>query len=283
MTSTSIWVAMWVLSSLPSSRDGGVAASRPPVPTDAQCQALGPPMRPLPFGPGETLEYDIDALGAKAGTMVMRVLPPKPDGRFSIEVAVETNSFFSKVRRVKGTGTSTVDPRTLQSLHYLEDSVENDVHRVSDVTFLKNRVAKLISTTQAQTATSELKWGSDITDVAGAVFVVRSLPLRAGQRLCFDVFAIRRIWRVWGTVQPREHASLPVGEFEAWHLAGNAARLDLPDFRREVHVWVSDDARRLPLGALGSIDLGTVRATLKAFQRPKERGSRAESRGTLSW
>jgi len=287
MSLSSISLAVLTASGPALTGDAGVtsveAKSRAPVPTDAQCQALGPIMRPLPFAPGEVLEYDLDALGAKAGSMVMRVLPPKVDGRLSIEVAVETNAFFSKVRRVKGTGTTTVEAKTLRPLRYLEESVENDLHRVADVTFLKGRVAKLVSTTQGKTASAELRWGADISDLAGAVFLLRSVPLKAGQRLCFDVYAIRKIWRVWGTVLPREHASLPLGEFEAWHLAGEAARLDLPDARREVHVWVSDDARRLPLAAVGSIDLGAVRATLRAFQRPGEKGNRAENRGNLSW
>ena len=283
MTAVGLVLAMAISANpTPVARDGGSALS--PMPTDAQCHALGALLKPLPFGPGETLEYDVDALGAKAGSMVMRVLPFRSDGRMAIEVAVETNTFFSKVRRVKGTGTSTMDPRTLRPTRYIEDATENEVHRVADVTFGKSRTGKLVITTQGTVSSDDLRWGGgDITDVAGAVFVLRSVPLAQGQSLCFDAYAIRKIWRVWGTVLPREHASLPLGEFEAWHLAGTAARLDRPDIRREVHVWVSDDARRLPLAALGSIDLGAVRATLRAFQRPGERGSRAENRGNLTW
>ena len=67
---------------------------------------------------------------------------------------------------------------------------------------------------------------------------------RGARHAGFDVYGIRRMWRVWGTVAPREHVSLPVGEFDAWHLAGQAARLDIPQARREVHVWISDDVRR---------------------------------------
>jgi hypothetical protein len=39
-------------------------APKAPMPTEAQCVALGSPGTPNPFGPGETLEYDVDALGA---------------------------------------------------------------------------------------------------------------------------------------------------------------------------------------------------------------------------
>ena len=106
---------------------------------------------------------------------------------------------------------------------------------------------------------------------------------RGQDPLPLDVYGIRRVWRVWGTVQKREHVSLPVGEFEAWHLAGEAARTDMPDARREIHVWLSDDSRRLPLAALGMIDLGAVRATLVNITRPGDKPQRAENKGNLTW
>jgi hypothetical protein len=112
---------------------------------------------------------------------------------------------------------------------------------------------------------------------------LRQLPLKKGMPICFDAYGIRRLWRVWGTVEAREHVSLPVGEFEAWHISGQAARLDFPSMRREIHVWISDDAKRLPLAALGAIDLGTVRATLKAYKRPGEKQTRAEPKSNLKW
>lgn len=264
-----------------SAQDGGVKVVSP-FPTDAQCLALGSIKTPLSFGPGETLEFDLDALGAKAGTMTMRVLPVR-DGLMPIEVHAKTNTFFSKVRRVDGTATSFVFPKTLRPSRYYEDATENDWHRVADVTFRKNRTAKLLSTINGQSSTAELSYGNDITDVAGAVFLMRQLDLKEGKSLCFDVYGIRRIWRVWGKVQPKEHVSLPVGEFDTWHLAGEAARHDWQDARREIHVWITADERRLPIAALGSIDLGAVRATMTSFSRPGDKAARAENKGNLKW
>lgn len=256
---------------------------RTPFPTDAQCRPLGAVMNPIPFGPGETLEFDIDALGARAGTMTMQALPLR-NGKLPLEVTVETNTFFSKVRRVKGVARSELSPTTLRPSRYFEDAHEDDMHRIADVSFKANKVAKLQSTINGRTWTEELRFGNDVSDVASAVHLLRGIPMKEGQSLCFDVYGIRRIWRVWGKVLPREHVTMPgVGEFESWHLAGEAARLDLPDARREVHIWVSDDARRLPLAALGMIDLGAVRATLKAATRPGEKATRADNKADIKW
>ena len=54
-----------------------------PVPTDAECKPLPALLgKTSPFSVGETLRFELDALGAKAGTMTMQVLPQK-DGRSS--------------------------------------------------------------------------------------------------------------------------------------------------------------------------------------------------------
>jgi hypothetical protein len=263
-------------------QDGGVVRTK--IPTDAECQALGPVKTPLSFGPGEVLDYDIDAVGAKAGKMTMRTLPVK-DGLMPIEITAQTNTFFSKVRRVNAVATTWLNPKTLRPSRYLEDAQENEMHLVADVTFPRARTAKLVSTINDRRGEATLLYGAqDGLDVAGTVFLVRELPLKEGRPVCFDVYGIRRMWRVWGKVLPREHVSLPVGEFDAWHVAGEAARLDWPDGpRRDVHVWVSDDAKRLPLAAIGAIDLGAVRATLTGVTRPTESGKQAETKANLKW
>ena len=73
------------------------------------------------------------------------------------------------------------------------------------------------------------------------------------------------------------HLMSPMNYLEA------AVRLDKPTQKREMHVWISDDARRLPLVAVGTIDLGAVRATLTAYSRPGEKQKRAEGKEELKW
>jgi hypothetical protein len=202
-----------------------VAPPAAPMPTGAECKGLPALRMPMAFGPGETLDYDLDALGMTAGTMTMRVLSLK-DGAVPIEIRAESNTFFSKVRKVTGTATSWLDPRTLHPRRYLEDAIEGTVHRVADVKFTPaNKVAHLISTIDGARAEADLPYASEGLDVAGTIYLLRQLPFKEGMPICFDAYGIRRIWRVWGKVVGREHASLPVGEFEAWHIQAEAARL----------------------------------------------------------
>lgn len=266
------------------------AASKPaPAPaannTLPECTRTLPALRlPLSFGPGEHLEYDLDAMGAVAGKMTFSVQKQK-EGLLPIQAEVQTNTFFSKVRRVKATAISHLHPRTLRPSRYREDAVENEVQRKVSVDFDHGkRSLKAEWMINGQPSLREFTYDKDGLELAGAIYLLRQLPFKEGLPVCFDVYGVRRMWRVVGTVQKREHVSLPLGEFDAWYLQAESVRIDRPSVRRDLHVWISDDAQRLPLAALGTLDVGVVRATLTAVSRPGEKRRKAvDGKQELKW
>jgi hypothetical protein len=254
-----------------------------PPPSDAECVGLPALQLPLAFTEGESLDFKLDAMGAEAGTMTMKVLPPK-EGQLPIQVEAQTNTFFAKIRRVKGLATSYMHPKTLRPSRYTEDTTENEVHKTADVRFKAADQSVAIAYTVGKASGShQYRYVHGGLDVAGAIYMMRQLQLKEGASLCFDVYGIRRLWRMDAKVEGKEHVSLPLGEFDAWHLAGVAVRLDDHRVRREIHVWISADERRLPLVAVGSIDLGAVRATLTAVTSPGAKRRKAQGKETLKW
>ena len=252
------------------------------IPTDAECGMMAAPKLPLSFGPGESLEYDLDAMGATAGKLHMKVLPIK-DGMLPVEAFAQTNTFFSKVRRVKGTATSYLNPKSLRPTRYTEDTVENEIPKYAEVNFSSKNKSVALQYKIADRAGSEnFRYANDALDVAGATYLLRQIPLKKDGAICFDAYGIRKMWRVFGKVEGKEHISSKVGEFEAWHIAGHAVRIDHPAMRREIHMWISDDSKRLPLVAIGAIDLGAVRATLVSYARPGDQ-KKADGKETLKW
>jgi Protein of unknown function (DUF3108) len=264
---------------------GGAPASKsaPParVPTDTECGALGSPQRPL-FPVGEVLEYDLDALGAEAGKLTLKVLPRQAE-TLPIEVTAKTHPFFAKVRRVKATAISYLHPRTLRPKRYVEDATENEVARSADVSFRpESRQVNLDYKIADRSGKKVFRYAQEALDPVSAIFLLRQLPLKDGVSLCFDSYGIRSMWRVHGTVVGKEHVSLKIGEFDAWHLQGEAVKIDQPKIRREIHLWVSADDRRLPVAAVGVMDLGAVRATLTRYARP-DGAKRAAGKESLKW
>jgi len=261
-----------------------VPPPEPPMPSDAECAALPQVRPPFAFSPGEVLEFDLDALGMLAGKLRISVRPLE-GGTLPIRVDASTNTLFSKIRKVTGGATAWLNPKTLRPVRYLEDATENGVRKMSAGQFRSGEhLVDMEWIYGPRSGKTTLRYGNDGLDVAGAIFLMRMLPWKVGARTCVDIFAIRRMWRLVGRVEAREHVSLPMGEFEAWHLSGVAIRTDDQRQRREVHLWLSDDARRLPLVAVGTIDLGAVRATLNAVTRPGEKPLRGEDpKQRLKW
>ena len=272
----------------PGGNLGDAATPAPPnepAVTVKPCEQGLPTLRtPLAFKPGELLEFELDAMGAKAGKLTMRVQRPA-NGALPVLVEAQTNTLFSKVRRVRGSAVSYLHPRTLRPSRYTEDAVENEQRRKVNVDFgAQDRSVKVdYQFGDKPKGQFNYTFDKDGLDVAGAIYLIRQLPLKKDMPVCFDVYGIRRMWRMTATVVEREHVSLPLGEFDAWHLAGTAVRLDRPSQTRDVHVWITDDARRLPLAAVGAIDLGAVRLTLSGVTRPGEKPMEAQGKEELKW
>ncbi|AFE06352.1 hypothetical protein COCOR_05407 [Corallococcus coralloides DSM 2259] len=260
-------------------------APNEPVVAVKPCEQGLPVLRsPLAFKPGELLEFDMDAMGAKAGKLTMRVQRPA-NGSLPVLVEAQTNTLFSKVRRVRGSATSYLNPKTLRPSRYTEEAVENEQRRKVNVDFGAQDKSVKVDYQIGDRPKGHFNYAfdKDGLDVAGAIYLIRQLPLKKDLPVCFDVYGIRRMWRMTATVVDREHVSLPLGEFDAWHLAGTAVRLDRPSQTRDVHVWITDDDRRLPLAAVGAIDLGAVRLTLSGVKRPGEKPMEAQGKEDLKW
>lgn len=241
-----------------------------------ECAPLAAPVPgPPPFSAGEVLQYDVDVVGVRAGRMSFEVLPGAGKGQdLSVRVRAESNTFFDKVRKVKAEIVSHLRSKDLRPSTFREDLTEGGINRIAKVTFPAGpakgaRYVDLEVRTSTGVRVSRHGVAGDAVDYVGGMYLFRALPLKVGESFCFETYALKRIWRVVGRVEGREQVSTPAGEFSTFHLKGVASRPGPgPLNTREVHVWITDDARRIPVAAVGVIDLGAVRATLYGAQRP---------------
>jgi hypothetical protein len=248
---------------------GATAPPSPPIPSNAQCHPLPAlPAHRFPIRAGERLDYDIDFLGGvKVGTVTILVEPPvAEDGGVVLPISVHalSNEFFSKFGRVDSTAKSYLRPRDLRPVRYHEDFVDAERHYSTDVLFPVSgpHVVKTHFVNPTASGDRVFPFANDALDVLSTFFVLRSLDLRVGESLCFDVYGTRTLWRVWGKIEGREALSTAAGNFKTFRMNGIAARLNAPKIRRQIYLWISDDAQRLPIAAVGELDVGPMRALL---------------------
>ena len=217
------------------------------------------------FAGREALQYRLDALGADVGTFEIRAEPPpsaeRPRAAVLLSSRAKTSAFVStNIARFETYSTALIAP-DFSPLHYREDVDENELHHGTEL-FFPPRDGTLVvkATRNGEPVPLTLAADEGVRDMISTLFLLRKLPLH--QRVCLEVFAGRKVWKLTGEMAEREVIETPLGRFPSLRFDGDAVRLDDPGVKRSAHVWISDDARRLPLVAIGEVKGKTIRAQL---------------------
>jgi hypothetical protein len=231
---------------------------------------LPPLAGPPPFDPGEVLSMDLGLLGAvHVGELRFSVERPLSGGAVQpLMGRVRNTTRFGTLRKLAAVGSSWVDARTLLPERYREDADEDGLHRTSDARLRPpGPEVVLEQSSGSRSGRVAFERQGEVLDPVSALYYLRAARLVPGSRICFDMIGNGKYWRVEGTVSARPEAiEVPAGRFEAWALRGTARRADGKGRSRPLWLWLSTDARRLPLAAVSEVDFGPVSAKLTEVQ-----------------
>lgn len=238
----------------------GPACGLPPIPAGER-----------PWRTGESLGYDLEVLGmVQAGTMQLGVERPMSGGKvIPLRARAKTSPSLQSVKSFAGVGLSWVDAATLRPERYRDESDEGGVHKVSDARIVPGTPRLAIEYRYGETAgKTEYAREREVLDALSFVYYLRAARLAPGDRLCADLVANRRFWRLEATVAAKtEKVETPAGRFETQRVDAVLRRADQPDAKpRPVHIWIGTDARRLPVAFVSEVDLGPVSATLSSVR-----------------
>lgn len=236
-----------------------------PLPRAAACVPPAPG-KDIPFSFGEKIEYSADTLGAKIGSFSMNVAPGHRPDTYTIVARGKTDSVVADFYPVEGIAESRLG-KGLEDHSFEEEDTENGVHRSVAVTLpVPGRMLPVRAFRQGTKMDFALAAPPQTLDMLAALYQLRSLALPPGASFCFPIFGAHRIWILQGSVVGREKVSTPEGEYRAIHLSGMAVRTDAPQAPpREIHIWLSDDARRIPVMAMGAVQNKPVRIVMTTY------------------
>jgi len=248
----------------------GRVANADPAPAAAPASAACiPPTvgKSVPFGVGEKIEMEIDALGAMIGTFSMTTAPGHRPDVYTIVARGRTDQFAGSFYPVEAIAHSQLGAG-LDDRGYDEDATEDGVQRSVAVEFPpKGPELRVQASKQGDSENYAVSAPPETRDMLGALYQLRTLALADGASFCVPIFGGRRIWVLRGTVVGREPVQTPLGEYKAIHLSATASRLDAPRVSRELHLWITDDAERIPVAAFGILQGKPVRAQLVKYAR----------------
>lgn len=241
-------------------------AARPGAAQTPPAAVLNPPemrARGVPFGPGESLRFSIEYGLVKAGTAWLEVGPMEVyRGRLCYHLIsrAESNSFMTKIYRVRDRIDSLVDAEGLYSWRYKKRQREGGFERDYDILFDP-------PTGRARYADgSSLDGKPYAKDGLAAFYYVRHMPLEVGRDIPIPHHSDRRSGDILVKVHRKETVKVPAGTFECFVIEPVMEEGGLFKSSGRLTIWVTADERRIPVLMKSRIPVGSVDAILQEIK-----------------
>lgn len=118
---------------------------------------------------------------------------------------------------------------------------------------MKDQIKKTEKTEQISTKTF---------DTLSSIYYLRSLDLEPGKTVNLDIYDCKRLWKAEVKVLRREEVETPVGKFKTVVIKPTFRSEGATPRTGELLVWVTDDAKRIPVKIATKVKVGSINATL---------------------
>lgn len=239
------------------------------VPLAVLALAAGQPRkeRTVPFRVGETLTYDVSwSSYLTAGTAVTTVKEKKPSftsTAYYIVAEGRPTPLLSKLYTLYYKMDTLIDSYTLLPQRGSVYSEEGKRHRFRTTTF-DRKANKVFFEYQAGTTVKDSFSTSPVAqDALSAIYVLRAVPFKAGDRMTMPVSDGGINYKGQFEIGALERVKTGIGDLSAWRI-----KLSLVDDRnravgRNLALWISDDARRLPVKLQAELTVGSFNLILR--------------------
>lgn len=228
------------------------------------------PLPSLPFGPGETLTYNVTWSIFPAGQVVTSVkqIGPGPQDAYEIDTTARSDGFVSLLFRIDNTYHSVFDPRTLCSREIIKTINEGRRHKQTHIVFDGAKGVAVLDERDMGKPNHPWKHADNaipacVEDIVTAFYDLRRQPMRVGDKIHIPVNDGSKTHEVIVDVQGREQLQTPMGPREAFRLEPRALG-DLYKQKGRLLIWISDDAKRLPLRIKAMMLIGTITGNLQS-------------------
>lgn len=217
------------------------------------------------FRPGERLHYVISWSNIlKAGTATMEVGEGKgADGTdaFLFVSKARSAGIVTAFYPVNDTVVSMADRETLCSLSYSMAQSHGGRKKQRLLTFDRHKRSVTV-VSNGLTATFPVP--ERIQDALSSLYYLRTHDdLTPGRSVKIDVFDNEKTWSVEVRVLGREKLSTVLGELETIKVVTYPRYEGVFQHKGEIMIWLTDDARKVPVMMQSKLSIGSIIATLE--------------------
>jgi len=219
------------------------------------------PPQPTAFPSAETLSYGIEWRLINAGYARLS-LTPKKSG-WESKLHLESGGLVSKLYKLDYNYSSEMEDQFCTGSTDL-NAIERSRHRETKVTYdrVRNKATYVERDLLKNSAskTLEIDIPACVSDVIGGLYKVRTLKLEPGQSTQVQLSDGKKSVSVRLDAQQREQIKTPAGTFNTIRYEAYVFNGVLFARKAELQVWITDDARRLPvqIRARMSFPIGSI-------------------------
>lgn len=226
-----------------------------------------PRERSVPFKAGETLTYDVSwSSYVTAGTATMRVVEKRSSfGSTAYYIVAEArpSPLLGRLYTLYYKADTLLDSYTLLPQRGSIYSEEGRRRRFKVTRFDQARRQAQFEMRTASVIRTDHSLAADTQDPLSAIYALRTMRPEAGVRTTIPIADGGRIYRVAVTYGQRERVTTGIGEISAWQITPVIFddRKQVP--ARRLWLWLSDDARRLPVKLQVDLPVGSFQLVLR--------------------
>jgi hypothetical protein len=261
-----ITLALAVLSAWSLAAQKPRAPAAPPARGSAPRPAIAE--RAVPFKLGETLTYDVSwSSFLTAGTVVVKVGEKRPSRNslaYYIVAEGRPTPLVSRLYPLYYKLDTLLDAFTLLPQRGSLYSQEGTRRSLRTTTFDRTSRKASFQYEGSTTVKADFPVPPDVQDLLSALYVMRAMPLKAGGRMAMAVSNDGNTYTLQIAIAAPVRMKTALGVVSAWKLIPTVDDPNDPLVGRNIGIWLSDDARRLPVRVQGDLPVGTFVLTLRA-------------------
>ena len=240
-----------------------------PRPAPAPGRAAVPRVEsPAPFKVGETLSYDVswNLFPVTAGTAVATVREKKPSfNSMAYYIVVEGRPvpLVARVYSVYYKMDTLLDTFGLLSQRGSLYSEEGSDRRTSTTRFDRATRRAFFEQKTDTTVAADFAVPLQTQDGLAAFYALRGHALKAGDRVTIPVADSGSLYTTQVDVGALEPVTVPFGRMNAWKLKIGITDAANQPVWRDIALWISNDARRLPVKMQAELPVGAFVLALR--------------------
>jgi uncharacterized protein DUF3108 len=227
------------------------------------------------FGQGEKLVFSVEFLGISAGSATLEIPEILDLGQAKVYRLVSnsrTNSFFDSIYSVRNRYESFIDVDRICSWKYIEQQQErgkirnrtsdyDPVGHVATVTrFPLQRIGQKKDTSPPKVESTTIP--PFVQDVLSALYYLRTQDLEVGREYRVPAVSGVKNYELVVHVPRRKTIQTPAGTFQTLELIPELKYEGLFIHRGKSYVYVTDDARKMPVLLKSKVAIGSFKAVL---------------------